>query len=53
VEETLAAFLDTLIPNDELSPGAVELGLVRPILEEAKTDPNVQTFLEEGAQWLG
>jgi hypothetical protein len=51
-EETLADYLDTVIPGDELSPGAVELGVLQPILEEAKTDPNVQNFLEEGVRWL-
>jgi len=51
-EGTLAAFLNTLIPNDELGPGAVELELLDPILDEARANPNVQTFLEQGVNWL-
>jgi hypothetical protein len=51
-EETLADYLDTLMPDDELGPGATELGLLDPILDEAMANPDVQTFLEKGVRWL-
>ncbi len=51
-EGTLATYLDTLIPEDESSPGAVQLGVYDYMLSEAKTNASVRNFLEQGTRWL-
>lgn len=49
---TLHAFADTLVPPDENSPGAGELGVHREILGEAPGRTNYPDLLLEGVAWL-
>jgi hypothetical protein len=49
---TLTAYLDTLIPNDELGPGALELGVGRRIIAGAQKNQPFRAFLEQGCRWL-
>ena len=51
-ERTLAAYLDTLIPDDELGPGAVRLGVDKVFLAIAAKDQQARAYLEAGLPWL-
>lgn len=48
----LAAFLDTLLPRDELSGSATDLGLDRQIWSFSNTAPDFRRLLEYGCRWL-
>lgn len=49
--KTLAAYLDVLIPDD-ISPGAVKLGITELLLKHAKSHPDDATLLSQGCAWL-
>lgn len=49
---TLAAYLDTLLPGDELAPGAGALGIGERFQAKAARHPNYRLLLELGCQWL-
>ena len=51
-ERTLAAYLDTLIPDDDLGPGAVRLGVDKDFLAIAAGDRRLGAFLSAGLAWL-
>jgi len=50
-EKTLAAFLDTLIPADDV-PGAVQFGVPEKIQEKAKRDNQYRRLVKQGCSWL-
>jgi hypothetical protein len=52
LEETLAAYLNTLLPKSERSPDAVEAGVLNQILGAARSDRDAQAFLGQGVRWL-
>ena len=47
----LAAFLDTLIPDDDMGPGAVRLGVDRKFLAAAK-NRRIRKLMVTGFAWL-
>jgi Gluconate 2-dehydrogenase subunit 3 len=49
---TLAAYLDTMIPADELGPGALELGVLEAIEAAAAQDAGYRRLLALGCAWL-
>jgi hypothetical protein len=49
--ETLAAYLDTLIPADG-TPGAVQLGVAEKIIAEAARDSSYRQRIDQGCGWL-
>ena len=49
---TLAAFLDTLLPRDELSGSATDLGTDRQLWEFSKTSPDFRKLVDYGCRWL-
>jgi hypothetical protein len=49
---TLASFLDTLIPEDNISPSASMLGLEHKLVKHAKRIDNYTLLLERGCEWL-
>jgi hypothetical protein len=49
--ETLASFLDTLIPADE-TPSATQAGMADVIQSKADKDERYRQFLEQGCAWL-
>jgi hypothetical protein len=49
---TLAAYLDALIPADELGPGALELGVLEAIEKMAAGDADYRRLLDRGCAWL-
>lgn len=51
-QATLAAFLDTLLPRDDLSGSATDLGIDRQLLEFSKTEPDFRKLVEFGCRWL-
>jgi hypothetical protein len=51
-EGTLATYLNTLIPDDESSPGAVQLGVYEHMSSAAKTNARFRNFLEQGTRWF-
>ena len=51
-ERTLEAFLDTLIPADETSPSASEVGIDRKFLMIARQNANGRKLLNAGLTWL-
>ncbi len=51
-ERTLAAYLDTLIPDDDLGPGAVRLGVDKEFIAVAANNPPLRAFLDAGLAWL-
>jgi hypothetical protein len=51
-DRTLVAYLDVLIPEDELGPGALELGVGRRIIARARESRKYGTFLDQGCRWL-
>jgi hypothetical protein len=46
------AYLDALIPDDELGPGALELGVDRRMIARARESRRYGTFLDQGCRWL-
>ena len=52
LEGTIAGFVDTLIPHDEVSPAASTLGVHTDILSFASNVPDLGEFLSAGAAWL-
>ena len=48
---TLDAFIDRLIPADE-TPGAVELGVTKQLLDKAKMNRRYSNLLIKGCDWL-
>ena len=51
-ERTLAAYLDTLIPDDDLGPGAVHLEIDKNFLAVAARDQRIGAFMYAGLAWL-
>jgi hypothetical protein len=51
-ERTLEAYLDALIPDDELGPGALELGVGRRMIARAQESRRYRAFLDQGCRWL-
>lgn len=51
-QRTLAAYLDILIPDDDLGPGAVRLGVDKDFLAIAARDRRIRAFLYAGLAWL-
>lgn len=49
---TLRAFLQTLIPDDEMVPGALELGIHTHIRARASASPSDASLLDDGCRWL-
>lgn len=49
---TLAAFLDTLLPRDELSGSATDLGTDRQLWAFSKTAPDFRKLVNYGCRWL-
>lgn len=49
--QTLSAFLNTLIPPDE-TPGATTLGVDRKILAKAEKEANYKKLIKDGCKWL-
>jgi hypothetical protein len=49
---TLAAFLDLLLPEDDSSPSASQVGTDAAILEEAHVDRQLGQLVELGIGWL-
>lgn len=52
VKRTLNAFLDVLIPADELSPSASALGIAERILDEAKDEALFMRLIRVVVAWL-
>jgi hypothetical protein len=50
-EETLATYLDTLIPPDQ-TPGAAELGVAGKIIEKTRSDRLYRRMIKKGLGWL-
>jgi Gluconate 2-dehydrogenase subunit 3 len=50
--ETLAAYLDTLLPADAVSPSASQLGIGAEMLDIAATVPLFSKLLALGTAWL-
>ena len=51
-DRNLAAYLDTLIPDDDLGPGAVRLGVDKEFIAIAANNPPLRAFLDAGLAWL-
>lgn len=49
---TFGAFLDTLLPRDELSGSASDLGIPRQMLMESRGDPQYARLIRLGCRWL-
>jgi hypothetical protein len=49
---TLAAFLDTILPRDELSGSATDLWVDRQLWTFSKTAPDFRKLLDYGCRWL-
>ncbi|NTV69555.1 MAG: gluconate 2-dehydrogenase subunit 3 family protein [Azonexaceae bacterium] len=49
---TLSAFLDTLLPSEELSGSATDLGVDRQIWAFSNTTPDFRKLLDYGCRWL-
>lgn len=52
VRRTLSAYLDTLIPDDDLGPGIIRLGLDKAFFTLASRYPRYGSFLTAGCVWL-
>lgn len=52
VEHTLSIFLDTLIPDDNITPSASSAGVTEDILAFATNDKLFGKFIALGCQWL-
>ena len=48
---TFESFLETLIPSDE-TPGALQLGVGKKILEKASQDVKYRRLMRDGCAWL-
>ena len=48
----LQTWVDTLMPADEMSPGAIELGVAERVTDKARGKPDYQKLLRVGCQWL-
>jgi hypothetical protein len=51
-QATLAAFLDTLLPRDQLSGSATELGVDRQLWAFSNTEPDFRKLVDYGCRWL-
>lgn len=51
-QATLAAFLNTLLPADELSGSATDLGVDRQLWAFAKTSADFRKLVDYGCRWL-
>jgi len=51
-EETLAHFVDVLIPEDTHAPAASALGVHRQIWQLTRNDPLMERFIRQGCFWL-
>ena len=52
LEATLSAYLDTLLPRDDLSPSSSDLGLHRQVLAESGTSRFESRLIRAGCAWL-
>jgi hypothetical protein len=52
VEATLAAYVDTLLPADALTPAASALGVHRELTGIAAADAGLRQLFETGCDWL-
>ena len=52
IRRTLASYLDTLIPDDEASPGAVRAGIDKGFASWAEASPQYRRLIVEGCRWL-
>jgi hypothetical protein len=50
-KETLSAFLDALIPEDE-TPGALSFGVPADIKRKTETDRDYRRMVKKGCEWL-
>ena len=50
-QSTFAAYLDTLIPEDE-TPSATQVGVAEKIMAKSKADPRYTQLIQEGCKWL-
>ena len=50
-KDTLFAFLDTLIPDDE-TPGALRFGVPADIIRKADNDRDYRRLVKRGCEWL-
>lgn len=50
--DTLLALIDTLIPEDDLTPSASRLGLDRQLVHHAQSFENYMALIALGCQWL-
>jgi hypothetical protein len=51
LHDTLAAYLDTLIPADEF-PSATQLGVGKHLVADTETDGGYRQLIEKGCEWL-
>lgn len=51
-QATLAAFLDTLLPRDQLSGSATDLGVDRQLWAFANTSADFRKLVDYGCRWL-
>ena len=52
IRRTLASYLDTLIPDDEASPGAVKAGIDKRFAALAEANPQFRKLIVAGCRWL-
>ena len=51
-QETLIAFVDLLVPSDDQSPGALDLGVHQQILDRIGADRFFRNIVKNGLLWL-
>ncbi|MEO9576552.1 MAG: gluconate 2-dehydrogenase subunit 3 family protein [Tateyamaria sp.] len=51
-EQTLSAYLDVLLPADDLTPAASALNVAGDLIDFASESPQFGQFLAVGTQWL-
>lgn len=52
IEQTLAAFLDVLLPQDAYSPSASQLKIDQELLTNVETNPALKSLIQRGCKWL-
>ena len=52
IRRTLASYLDTLIPDDEASPGAVKAGIDKRFASLTEASPQFRKLIVAGCRWL-
>lgn len=51
-QRCFAAWIETLMPADEVSPGAGELGVSLRVVEKAAMNPDYLALIRSGCRWL-